>query len=268
MYFKDFLDKNSKTLIMGILNITPDSFYDGNKYFDSDLNKKFSELDKCDIIDIGAESSRPGANPVLEQDEQKRISKSFKFLDNKAKYYSIDTYKPSVASFCIENGFNMINDIKGGSSREMFDVASNYKVPIILMHMQGNPISMQEEPKYDNIIDDLKYFFEKRINAAIKHGVNLKNIIIDPGIGFGKTIEQNDQIINSISKFKDFGLPILIGLSRKSFLTYESNKPQDRLESSLAVSALAINNGADIIRVHDIEKTIEVFSIIDRILNR
>ena len=162
----------------------------------------------------------------------------------------------------------MINDIKGGSNRDMFDVASNYKVPIILMHMQGNPINMQEEPKYDNIVDDLKSFFEKRINTAIKHGVNPKNIIIDPGIGFGKTIAQNDQIINSISKFKDFGSPILIGLSRKSFLTYKSNEPKDRLESSLAVSAIAINNGADIIRVHDIEKTIEVFSIIDRILNR
>ena len=111
------------------------------------------------------------------------------------------------------------------------------------------------------------YFFEKRINVAIKHGINPKNIIIDPGIGFGKTVSQNDEIINNISKFKDFGLPILIGLSRKSFLTYKSNKPKDRLESSLAVSVIAINNGADIIRVHDIKKSIEVFSIIDRLLN-
>tara|TARA_Y100001970_G_scaffold208136_1_gene253626 strand:+ start:2646 stop:3452 length:807 start_codon:yes stop_codon:yes gene_type:complete len=268
MYFKDFLDKNSKTLIMGILNITPDSFYDGNKYFNSDLNKKISELNICDIIDIGAESSRPGAKPIDEQDEKNRLSKSFPFLINSSKYLSVDTYKPNVASFCIENGFNMINDITGGKNKEMLNVASKYEVPIILMHMQGNPINMQEKPNYNNIIDDLKLFFEKRINTAIKYGINLKNIIIDPGIGFGKTIAQNDQIINNIYKFKEFGLPILIGLSRKSFLTYNSNEPNDRLEVSLAVSTLAINNGADIIRVHDIEKSIEVFSIIDRILNK
>ncbi len=268
MYFKDFLDKNSKTLIMGILNITPDSFYDGNKYFDSDLNKKINQLNRCDIIDVGAESSRPGAKPVDEQEEKKRLSKSFPFLINNSKYYSVDTYKPNVASFCVQNGFNMINDITGGKNKEMLKVASNYQVPIILMHMQGNPINMQEKPIYNSIIDDLKLFFEKRINLAIKYGVNLKNIILDPGIGFGKTVVQNDEIINNISKFKDFGLPILIGLSRKSFLTYDSNKPNDRLETSLAVSALAINNGADIIRVHDIKKSIEVFSIIDRVLNK
>jgi dihydropteroate synthase len=267
MYFKDFLDKNSKTLIMGVLNITPDSFYDGNKYFNSDLSEKFNQLDKCDIIDIGAESSRPGAKPINEDDEISRISKTFKFLINSSKFYSIDTYKPNVASHCIKNGFNMINDITGGQNKDMFDVASNYKVPIILMHMQGNPTDMQNKPKYNNIIDDLKFFFEKRINIAIKHGINPKNIIIDPGIGFGKTVSQNDEIINNISKFKDFGFPILIGLSRKSFLTYKSNKPKDRLESSLAVSVIAINNGADIIRVHDIKKSIEVFSIIDRVLN-
>ena len=268
MYFKDFLDKNSKTLIMGILNITPDSFYDGNKYFDSDLSKKISELDRCDIIDIGAESSRPGAKSIDEEDEKNRISKAFKFLINTSKYYSVDTCKPNVASFCIKNGFNMINDITGGANRDMFDIASNYKVPIILMHMQGNPINMQEKPRYNSIIDELKLFFEKRINMAIKHGVNPKNIIIDPGIGFGKTVNQNNQIINNIFKFNAFGCPILIGLSRKSFLTYKSNEPKDRLESSLAVSAIAINNGANIIRTHDIKKSIEVFSVIDRILNK
>ena len=268
MYFKDFLDKNSKTLVMGILNITPDSFYDGNKYYDSDLSIKFNQLNKCDIIDIGAESSRPGATPINNYDEKNRISKTFKFLIDTKKFYSVDTYKADVARYCIKNGFNMINDITGGQNIEMFQVASKHNTPIILMHMQGNPTNMQNKPKYNNIIDDLKFFFEQRINLAIKCGVNPKNIIIDPGIGFGKTVSQNDLIINNISKFKDFSLPILIGLSRKSFLTYKSNKVKDRLESSLAVAAIAINNGADIIRVHDIKKSIEVFSIIDRILNK
>jgi dihydropteroate synthase len=208
------LQKNT-IKIMGILNSTPDSFFVESRLVDNN----FIDLQKykhADIIDVGFESSRPGANPLSENDEMIRLDNFLTHGPNFKQTLSIESYKPKVAQIALENGFNMINDIKGGSSREMFDVASNYKVPIILMHMQGNPINMQEEPKYDNIVDDLKSFFEKRINTAIKHGVNPKNIIIDPGIGFGKTIAQNDQIINSISKFKDFGSPILIGLSRKS----------------------------------------------------
>lgn len=268
MYFKDFLDKNSKTLIMGILNITPDSFYDGKKYYHKDLSKKINELSICDIIDVGAESSRPGAQPVDQINEKERIKDVFKYIDKNNKFYSVDTYKPSVAEYCIKNGFNMINDIKGGENSDMLKIASKYNIPIVLMHMQGNPLSMQDKPKYDNIIDDLKLFFEKRISTAIKLGINLKNIIIDPGIGFGKTIDQNDKIIRNISQFKKFDVPILIGISRKSFLTFNSNLPKDRLESTLAVSSIAINNGADILRVHDIKKSVEVFSIIDRIMNK
>jgi dihydropteroate synthase len=266
MYFKDFFDKNSKTLIMGILNITPDSFYDGDKYINTDLTEKFKQLNMCDIIDIGAESSKPRSLPINEIDERRRINQVFKYINNSNQYYSIDTYKPKIAEYCLKNGFNMINDIKGGDNEDMLKLSSSYNVPIILMHMQGNPTTMQDNPKYIDIIDNLKYFFEKRVSLALKNGVNLKNIIIDPGIGFGKTVAQNDKIIKNISKFKNIGVPILIGLSRKSFLTYNSNMPIDRLESSIAVAAIAINNGADIIRVHDIEKSIEVFSIIDRMI--
>lgn len=268
MYFKDFLDKNSKTLIMGILNITPDSFYDGKKYYKSDLSNRINQLNKCDIIDIGAESSRPKAQPVSEFEEKKRIKDVFKHLHKNNKYYSIDTYKPEIADYCIKNGFNMINDIKGGENIEMLNIAVKYNVPIILMHMKGNPLNMQDKPYYVDIIDDLKKYFEERINLCVKLGINMKNIIIDPGIGFGKTIDQNDKIIRNISKFKQFNTPILIGLSRKSFLTFNSNQPKDRLESTLAVSSIAINNGADILRVHDIRKSIEVFSIIDRLINK
>ena len=162
----------------------------------------------------------------------------------------------------------MINDIKGGQNLEMLQLASEFSVPIVLMHMQGNPTNMQNSPKYDNIIDELVYFFEKRINMAVKEGINKKQIIIDPGIGFGKTIDQNDKINRNLSRFKTFNIPILIGASRKSFLTYNSNKPKDRLEASLAVSSIAINNGANIIRIHDIDKSMEVFSIIDRLLKK
>ena len=268
MFFQDFLNQYSRTLIMGILNITPDSFYDGNKYLNSEsLKERFQKLDKLNIIDIGAESSRPGADPINEIDELNRLSKVFDFL-NDDKYYSIDTYKPSVARECLQNGFNMLNDITGGEDLEMLQIASEFEVPIILMHMQGNPTNMQDNPKYDNIIDELMLYFEKRIDKAIKEGVTKKQIIIDPGIGFGKTIAQNDTIIRNLSKLKRFDVPLLVGLSRKSFLSYDFNEPKDRLESSLAISALAINNGADIIRVHDINKSIEVFSIVDRLLKK
>ena len=268
MFFQDFLNQYSRTLIMGILNITPDSFYDGNKYLNSkSLKKRFQKLNKSNIIDIGAESSRPGAIPISEADELNRLSKVFPFL-NDDKYYSVDTYKPSIARECLKNGFNMLNDITGGKNLEMLQIASEFKVPIILMHMQGNPSNMQNNPKYDNIVDELMFYFEKRIGIAIKEGIEKKQIIIDPGIGFGKTVFQNDAIIRNLSKFKRFNIPLLVGLSRKSFLTYDSNEPKDRLEASLAISALAINNGADIIRVHDIDKSIEVFSIVDRLLKR
>jgi len=269
MYFQDFLNKNSKTLIMGILNITPDSFYDGDKYLtDEKISSRIRDLKKSDIIDVGAESSRPGAPSISELDELKRISKIFPFLSDKKQYYSIDTYKPNIARECIKNGFNMINDITGGRKIEMLQLALEFKIPIILMHMKGNPSDMQNNPKYDNVVDELMDFFDQRINFAIKEGINKKQIIIDPGIGFGKTISQNDSIIRNLAKFRNFDVPILVGVSRKSFLKYNFNEPKDRLESSLAVSGIAIRNGANIIRVHDINKSIEICSILDRILKK
>ena len=218
--FKDFLNSHSRTLIMGILNITPDSFYDGGRFLDQQsLKDKFDILNKTDIIDIGAESSRPGALSINESIEIERISNVFSFLNKKNKYYSIDTYKPNVASYAIKNGFNMINDITGGSDSKMLDIVSEANIPIVLMHMRGNPKNMQNNPKYNDVIDDLLSFFENRIEFCLKHGINRKQIIIDPGIGFGKTVVDNDKIIRCLSRFKMFDIPILIGLSRKSFFS-------------------------------------------------
>ena len=267
--FKDFLDSYSRTLIMGILNVTPDSFYDGGNFLNKqNLKNKFDILNKSDIIDIGAESSRPGALAIDETIEIERISSTISFLDKKNKYYSIDTYKPNVAKFAIKNGFNMVNDITGGANPEMLEIVSEAKIPIVLMHMKGSPQNMQNNPKYNNIINDLLSFFESRIDSCLKYGIDKKQIIIDPGIGFGKTVNDNDTIVRCLDKFKIFNNPILVGLSRKSFLSIDNDKPIDRLESSLAVASIAINNGADIIRVHDIEKSISVFNIIDRLINR
>lgn len=267
--FKDFLDSYSRTLIMGILNVTPDSFYDGGNFLNKqNLKNKFDILNKSDIIDIGAESSRPGALTIDENIEIERIFSTISFLDKKNKYYSIDTYKPNVVKFAIKNGFNMVNDITGGINPEMLEIVSEAKIPIVLMHMKGSPQNMQNNPKYNNIIDDLLSFFESRIDSCLKYGIDKKQIIIDPGIGFGKTVNDNDTIIRYLDKFKIFNNPILVGLSRKSFLSIKNDKPNNRLESSLAVASIAINNGADIIRVHDIEKSISVFSIIDRLINK
>ena len=267
MYFKDFLNNQSKTLIMGILNLTPDSFFDGGTYNDNNtLINRLKLLEKVEIIDIGCETSKPGSLKITELEELNRLKKiiNIPFSDN--KYYSIDTYKPTIAKYALEHGFNMINDISGGENSSLLSLTAEYNVPIILMHMQNRPHNMQDKPRYSKIIDELSLFFDKRINKAIKAGINEKQIIIDPGIGFGKTIKHNDEIIRNISDIKALGFPILIGLSRKSFLSFNNNNPSDRLTSSLAFGSIAINNGADILRVHDINESIEVFSLIDRLL--
>ncbi len=253
---------------MGILNITPDSFYDGGEYLETkQVQDSLSSLMNSDIIDIGAESSRPYSDPVSIEDELSRLS-IIESIDFNNKTLSIDSYKYKIIQNCLENGFGMINDISGGGEDfKNIDLACEYDVPIVLMHMKGHPKTMQDNPKYDNIIDEIKSFFDKRLNYAINIGMNENNIIIDPGIGFGKTIKDNDKIILNLSKFKDIGCPILIGVSRKSFLSVDNNSPKDRLYSSLGVTSLCVFNGADIVRVHDVNETKNMLSIIDRMKN-
>ena len=267
--FSEFLNSYSKTLIMGILNVTPDSFYDGTDNIDSSyLKNKFKELILSDIIDIGAESSRPGSDKIGIHDEISRLKKILPLIKENNHLYSIDTYKAKIAEFALDNGFNIVNDITGGKCANLLEIVSDKNAPIILMHMQGNPKTMQHNPRYNNIIEDILDFFDKRINKCVKYGIRLEDIIIDPGIGFGKTISDNDLLIRKLDKFKKFNLPLLVGISRKSFLSINDNKPKDRLNSSLSIGSIAINNGADILRVHDVKKSINVFSLVDRILNK
>ena len=251
---------------MGILNLTPDSFYDGNKIFSS---KKFLEtyekISNADIIDIGAESSRPGSDSISEKEEIKRLQSFFK-LSKKHKYLSIDSYKPEVIKYCLDRNFNMINDISGGGKHFInIDIAKDYDVPICLMHMQGIPKNMQNNPSYENIISDIKFFFTERLNYALKIGLNENNIILDPGLGFGKSIEDNLKIISNIGAFKSLGFKLLIGLSRKSFLKYNNNLPADRMLSSIAMQAVCVNNGADIIRTHDVDETISSLHVVNKL---
>ena len=251
---------------MGILNLTPDSFYDGNKYFNK-KNIKYKDFDYADIIDIGCESTRPGSVSIELEEELTRIKK-IDFSDEyfKNKILSIDSSKYDVIEYALKNGFKMINDISGGGKDNInMELALKYNVPIVLMHMQGTPSNMQCNPKYNNIIDDLLLFFDKKINFGLKIGLKKKQIIIDPGIGFGKNKTDNDLIVNKLQEFKKLGFPVLVGLSRKSFLSFNKDLPEDRLETSLSVMSLAVNNGADIVRVHDVFSSYKVLNIINKI---
>ena len=252
--------------IMGIMNVTPDSFYAGSR-IDANQSINYTQYQHADIVDIGFESSRPGANPLSENDE---LNKLFDFLENVANFeqtLSIDTYKPNVAKTALENGFNMINDIRGGGNNgEMLEIASLFGCPIVLMHMKGNPAIMQNRPFYDDVMDELLLFFENKLKLAKEIGVNDNQIILDPGIGFGKNIMDNDTIVNRINQLKILGFPILIGLSRKSFLSIDEDAAEDRSSATLGVTTLAVQNGADIIRTHDVKDTYRMLSVISRIL--
>ncbi len=254
--------------IMGILNITPDSFHDGHANILEEVAflQRFNYVKNADIIDIGAESSRPHADQLGSKEEIDRIAKILPFINTKNHTFSIDTYKSSTAEFALQSGFSIVNDISGGTfSDEMFSVVKNYNSEMVIMHMQGNPQTMQDNPQYNDVIDDIYSFLETQCNKAVKQGISKEKIIIDPGIGFGKSIDDNDRIIKNISRFKSLECRILIGLSRKSFLMHKNDSPSDRLANTIALNTLSILNGADIIRIHDVESHIKVCSILKRL---
>ena len=259
---------NNKISIMGILNLTPDSFFDGGKW--QSQQQIQSQIEKwvelgIDIIDVGCESSRPGANPISIEEEIERLNiiiPIIKLFPNVV--FSIDSYKPEIAEYALKNGFQIINDIYGATNNEMFKIAKKYNAPIIIMHMQGNPKSMQDNPKYDNVIENISNFFSERIQSALDFGINPDKIILDPGIGFGKTFSDNDKILHNISHFKSLGYPILIGTSRKSFLEVNEDTPGNRLANSISSMTISVLNGTNIIRVHDVEDSIKVKVLLER----
>tara|TARA_B100001250_G_C19772674_1_gene777959 strand:- start:281 stop:1102 length:822 start_codon:yes stop_codon:yes gene_type:complete len=262
------LIENTSTKIMGVINGTPDSFYAKSR-IPSDFTFNYEELSNCDIIDVGFESSRPYSKPISENEELKRLNAFIEKFTSNTIPLSIDTYKPKIAERALNNGFSVINDIKGGSENGiMFEIASSYRSKIIIMHMKGNPLTMQKKPKYENLIDEIAEYFDCKINLALSLGVKEDEIILDPGLGFGKTFNDNYCIINKLSFLKKFDFPILIGLSRKSFLSINNDLPDNRLPASLGAAALAVSNGADILRVHDVIETRNMCLIIDKILNK
>ena len=251
-----------KTKIMGILNVTPDSFSDGGSFVTEDLIAQQVRLmldQGVDIIDIGGESTRPFAEPVPAAVELQRVIPAIEMLCQIAPAIpvSIDTTKAEVALKALAAGATMVNDISGlGHDPAMADVVADYDGPVIIMHMQGTPGDMQVNPRYKNVVEEIKDFFIRRLEWMEQQGIDQKRVILDPGIGFGKTLEHNLLILKNIREFKKLGQPVLIGHSRKSFFDKLLGVAVEKRDCPTAVvSALCVRHGADILRVHDVEKT-------------
>jgi dihydropteroate synthase len=259
--------------MMGVINITPDSFSNGGLNFDKDKavarGLQLRE-EGSDIIDIGGESTRPGSEPVTEEEELRRVIPVISALREKTdSLISVDTTKSAVARAALDEGADIINDISSsGFDPKMFSLAAQYDSPVILMHMKGEPRTMQVNPFYENVLLEVKSFFKEKIEAAQAAGIKKEKIIIDPGIGFGKRHKDNLVLINNLHFFEDLGQPILIGTSRKSFIGKILNSsPQQRLEGTIASAVLSILHGAHILRVHDVAAVKKAVLVAEAIIN-
>lgn len=252
--------------IMGILNVTPDSFYDGGMF---DSNKKILDhvekmlTDGVDIIDVGGYSSRPGAKEVKLKDEIKRVVPTIELIKKEFNEttISVDTFRSEVALQAVNSGASIINDISGGDlDPNMFNCVAELNVPYIIMHMRGNPKNMQNNPLYENVIVEIIENLSKKVFEATEAGVI--DVIIDPGFGFGKTLKHNYELLNNLDQFKQFNYPILVGLSRKSMI-YKilDSTPQYAINGTIITNTIALQNGANILRVHDVSEAIECIKI-------
>ncbi len=259
-----------KPKVMGVLNVTPDSFYDGGKYKDEASILKQAEklLDEgATFVDLGAYSSRPGATDISEEEELKRILPVVDLLINNFPdiYLSIDTFRSGVARRCLENGAAMINDISAGNmDRKMMQIISDFKVPYVMMHMKGNPQNMSKQTNYNKLLEDILYYFSEKVALAKSLGIN--DIILDPGFGFAKTPSQSFTLLHHLNLFKTFGLPILVGLSRKSMIykTLGIN-PSQALNGTTALNSFALTKGANILRVHDVKEAVECIELMQAV---
>lgn len=271
---KGYLDVSEKTLVMGILNVTPDSFYDGGKHYDIEdaLNRARKMIDDgADIIDIGGESTRPNSSYVSADEEIRRIVPIIKELSKEIHIpISIDTYKADVADKAIKAGAQIINDISGlQADKEMVRVAATNNTPIIVMHIKGRPHDFPKDPVYVELIPEIISFLERRIEYSIKSGIAHDKIIIDPGIGFGKGTKHNVEILRQLNKFKCLNLPIMIGTSRKSFISRvlehsgdnDMRENDSRLFGTLVTLVIAVSKGANIVRVHDVKEAVQVIKM-------
>lgn len=264
-----------KTYIMGIVNLTPDSFSGDGLYRRQATENKEAIVnyvqqmisDGADIIDIGGESTRPGANPVSVKEELSRIIPVINLLAKKIKApISVDTYKPEVANAALDCGVSLVNDITGLRDSKMLKVVRKHNAAVVVMHSKGSPKTMQNKPEYFSLMDEVILYLKTAVNRALEAGVVMDKIIIDPGIGFGKTVEHNLALLKNLREFKIIGRPILAGISRKSFIgKILHTRPKERLSGTLASCVLTVKNGASILRVHDVKAVKEAIKVVDAV---
>ncbi len=266
------LPYSDRTYIMGVLNVTPDSFYDKGRFFDQKKAVKHAldmERDGADIIDVGGESTRPGAPEVNVDEELRRVVPVIRAISKKVKTaVSIDTRKAKVADAALKAGASIVNDVSAlRGDPGMAGVVAKHRAEIILMHMKGRPKDMQANPRYIDVVKDITESLKVSIDLAKRAGIKDDKIIIDPGIGFGKTVDHNLEILREFRHFKKLGYPLCVGTSRKSFIgkILGSEDPEDRLAGSLATVVVAAMNGANIIRAHDVGLTRRVLRMVDSI---
>ena len=254
---------------MGVLNVTPDSFSDGGRYLrtgDAIAHGMRLAEEGADIIDVGGESTRPGSDPVGEQEELDRVAPVVERLAREvAARISIDTYKVRVAEECLRLGATLLNDVTGLSDPDMIRAAKERSAGVVIMHMRGEPKTMQQDVQYDDVVQEVRVFLDERARGATEAGI--EEVIVDPGLGFGKTAGHNFEILRRLDEIVSLGHPVLVGPSRKSFLGSLASKlpATERLEGTLAAVAVSVLNGASIVRVHDVRETKRVVEVVDAV---
>ena len=274
MELKKFLSvKAYPTKIMGVINANDDSFFEGSRFTSLNAVARCQEMidEGAEIIDIGAVSSRPGAEVVDAAEELKRIKPICDVIKEQKLFekaiFSIDSYTPSVVEYALKRGFTLINDITGASDETIIKLAVKYDAKLCIMHMQGTPQTMQKDPQYSDVMVEISNFFEERIATCEALGMHRENIILDVGLGFGKTLEHNITLIKNIGHFKVFGCEVLVGASRKSMIDkISASTPQERLPGTLAIHLKAVENGASIVRCHDVAEHQQALSVLKAIL--
>lgn len=263
----------SRPHVMGIVNVTPDSFSDGGKYVSVEraVEHAMQLVDEgADILDIGGESTRPGALPVAMEEELRRVIPVIEKLSGMAGVpLSIDTYKPEVMRAALVAGADIINDIRALQEDGALEIVSNSSAGICLMHMLGKPLTMQIDPQYDDVVAEVKVFLKQRLTAVSAVGISLERIVLDPGFGFGKQSVHNIALLQNLQTLSDLGRPLLVGLSRKSVLgQLAGGDPNVRLHASIAASVISAMKGAKILRVHDVKATVDAMKIVAAVLPR
>jgi dihydropteroate synthase len=264
-------DCSERTLVMGIVNFTPDSFSEGGRFFDADEATEHAArmvADGADVVDVGGESTRPGSDLVPADEELKRVIPVIERLREQIPGVpiSIDTRKAEVAARALDAGASIVNDVSAGTDPEMFDVVREHNAAIVLMHMKGEPRTMQEAPSYEDVVGEVHEFLRERIEAAEFAGIEAERIAIDPGIGFGKDLGHNLELIRRVDAFLDLGRPVLVGPSRKRFIGTLLDLPEDqRVEGTVGAVAWMVARGAHVVRVHDVREVTRAVRVIDAI---